>query len=131
MNHHKFTASTPQGGTEAPLVNGKSVVGQIVSKFDKTEVPEAKQSMILESLCTGKNLCVSSFRNHNLLTIKQIQEAMVSESKTLDANISVSGYKPVALVAASFVVAYAAIKFADKLCGASVVINADNRKVEG
>ena len=102
-----------------------------VSKVDKTEVPEAKQSMILESLCTGKNLCVSSFRNHNLLTIKQIQEAMVSESKTLDANISVSGYKPVALVAASFVVAYAAIKFADKLCGASVVINADNRKVEG
>lgn len=37
-----------QGGTEAPLVNGKSVVGQIVSKVDKTEVPEAKQSMILE-----------------------------------------------------------------------------------
>ena len=35
-----------------------------VSKVDKTEVPEAKQSMILESLCTGKNLCVSSFRNH-------------------------------------------------------------------
>lgn len=56
---------------------------------------------------------------------------MELESKTLDANISVSGYKPVALVAASFVVAYAAIKFADKLCGASVVINADNRKVEG
>ena len=63
------SASKPQGGTEAPLVNGKSVVGQInevenVSKVDKTEVPEAKQSMILESLCTGKNLCVSSFRNH-------------------------------------------------------------------
>ena len=56
---------------------------------------------------------------------------MELESKTLDANISVSGYKPVALVAASFVVAYAAIKFVDKLCGASVVINADNRKVEG
>ena len=62
------SASVAQGGTEAPL-NGKSVVGQInevenVSKVDKTEVPEAKQSMILESLCTGKNLCVSSFRNH-------------------------------------------------------------------
>ena len=61
--------SMAQGATEAPLVNGKSVVGQInkvenVSKVDKTEVPEAKQSMILESLCTGKNLCVSSFRNH-------------------------------------------------------------------
>ena len=50
--------------TESSFVNGKSVVGQIVSKVDKTEVPEAKQSMILESLCTGKNLCVSSFRNH-------------------------------------------------------------------
>ena len=50
--------------TEASFVNGKSVVGQMVSKVDKTEVPEAKQSMILESLCTGKNLCVSSFRNH-------------------------------------------------------------------
>ena len=50
--------------TELSFVNGKSVVGQIVSKVDKTEVPEAKQSMILKSLCTGKNLCVSSFRNH-------------------------------------------------------------------
>lgn len=64
MKNKSFSASVAQGGTEAPLVNGKSVVGQIVSKVDKTEVPEAKQSMILESLCTGKNLCVSSFRNH-------------------------------------------------------------------
>lgn len=54
-----FPASMAQGATEAPLVNGKSVGGQInevenVSKVDKTEIPEAKQSMILESLNAGQ-----------------------------------------------------------------------------
>ena len=54
MIQTKLPASVAQGATEAPLVNGKSVVGQIVSKVDKTEVPEAKQSMILESLNAGQ-----------------------------------------------------------------------------
>ena len=59
MNQKLTPTSTPQGGTEAPLTNDKSVVGQInevenVSKVDKTEVPEAKQSMILESLNAGQ-----------------------------------------------------------------------------
>lgn len=56
---------------------------------------------------------------------------MATENKTLDANISVSGYKPVAIIAATFVGAYAAKKIVDKLFGASVVVNANNRKVDG
>ena len=56
--------STPQGGTEEQLVNGKSVVGQInavenVLKVDKAEVLEAKesiQSMILDSLYAGQSV---------------------------------------------------------------------------
>lgn len=56
---------------------------------------------------------------------------MATENKTIDANISVSGYKPVAIIAATFVGAYAAKKIVDKLFGASIVVNADNRKVDG
>lgn len=38
---------------------------------------------------------------------------MATENKTIDANISVSGYKPVAIIVATFVGAYAAIKIVD------------------
>lgn len=52
---------------------------------------------------------------------------MATENKTLDANISVSGYKPVAIIAATFVGAYAVKKLVDKWTrtATSVSINAE------
>ena len=45
--------------------------------------------------------------------------------------LSIDGYKAVTVLSLAAVGIYTAIKLVDKLCGASVVINADNRKVEG
>lgn len=55
---------------------------------------------------------------------------MTQEIKTIDANISINGYKSIAIVAATFVGAYAVVKVVDKVFTSSVVINADNRKVD-
>lgn len=50
---------------------------------------------------------------------------MSTENKTLDANISINGYKSVAIVAATFVGAYAVKKLVDKFFNTSVVVNAE------
>ena len=54
----------------------------------------------------------------------------MKQTKSISALLSIDGYKAVAVVSLAVVGIYTAIKLVDKLCGASVVINADNRKVE-
>lgn len=55
----------------------------------------------------------------------------MEKSNSISALLSIDGYKAVAVLSLAAVGIYTAIKLVDKLCGASVVINADNRKVEG
>lgn len=55
----------------------------------------------------------------------------MEQNKSISALLSIDGYKAVAVLSLAAVGIYTAIKLVDKLCGASVVINADNRKVEG
>lgn len=55
----------------------------------------------------------------------------MEQTKSISALLSIDGYKAVAVLSLAAVGIYTAIKLVDKLCGASVVINADNRKVEG
>ena len=54
----------------------------------------------------------------------------MEQKKTVSALLSIDGYKAVAVVSLAVVGIYTAVKFVDKLCGASVVVNADNRKVD-
>ena len=54
----------------------------------------------------------------------QQSEAGVVEPQNID------GYKVAAVLTFAVVGIYTAVKLVDKLCGVSVVINADNRKVE-
>lgn len=53
------------------------------------------------------------------------------ENKELNIMFSLDGYKAIAVVSLAVISVYAAKKFVDKLYGASVVVNADTRKVEG
>lgn len=55
----------------------------------------------------------------------------MEKNKTISALLSIDGYKAVTVVSLAVVGIYTAVKMVDKLCGASVIINADNRKVEG
>ena len=58
---------------------------------------------------------MSSYRNHN----------------SISALLSIAGYKAVAVLSLAAVGSYTVVKLVDKFFGASVVINADTRKVEG
>ena len=53
------------------------------------------------------------------------------ENKTVSALLSIDGYKAVAAISLAIVGSYTVVKLVDKFFGASEVINADTRKVEG
>lgn len=51
------------------------------------------------------------------------------EKTNISALLSIDGYKAVAVVSLAVVGIYTAVKFVDKLCGASVVVNAEAKSV--
>ena len=55
----------------------------------------------------------------------------MEKTNSISALLGIDGYKAVAAISLAIVGSYTVVKLVDKFFGASVVINADTRKVEG